>query len=39
MWKHTIDDLYELPNSNYEETVKQVKKESDKEVALAISLI
>jgi hypothetical protein len=39
MCKDTIDGLYKLPNSNYEETVKQVKKESDKEVALAISLI
>lgn len=39
MWKDTVDDLYELSDSDYEETVKQVKKESEEEVAPAISAI
>ena len=28
MWKDTVDGLYELSDSDYEETVEQVKRES-----------
>jgi leucyl aminopeptidase (aminopeptidase T) len=39
MRKDTVSDLYKLSDSNYEETMNQVKKESEEEVARAISAI
>jgi hypothetical protein len=37
MWKDTADDLYEFYDSDYEATMKQVKKKSEEEVAHVIN--
>ena len=39
LWKQAMDDMYDLSDSEYEEAVKQLKKESEEEVAPAIAAI